>query len=324
MWEKVRLSIFNSKWASISFFFLLLIVGMGTAAIVNWISVDPLFAKSFYLGVIVSGTMIILGIILFQPFFTFRFKYKFLDFYHDKTAEFVVRVNRKSESWLMSTDGIIGIRLFRVEKYTLAEERLYSFNLIFDKHSKYNRLSKLKPKKIKIPITLDEWITKNISENKSNIYDVTALNEMSLNKYAEQMLLYYFSDYYRKRYPNKEVEWYEEEISKAIGEWNINYYEHKIFKSVHYSTVFEDLTPLKIDLEKWQDDKSKFSISEENLYAEDYSNGDQGKLHRRYYNCHFEILSEAEGSNSFILQVIVDKRIIPSEESVSQLINNLL
>jgi len=335
MWEKVRLIVFSSKLASISFFFLLSIVGMGTAAAVNWISVDPIFAKSFYLGVVVAGTMIILGIILFQPFFTFRFKYKFLDEYHEETAEFITKLNRKSESWLRSTDGIIGIRLFRVEKHTLPNERSYSFNLVFDKHSKNNNLDKLKPKTVVIPIALDEWITNNIS-NKNNIhYDTATLNKMRLNKYAEQMLLYYFNDYYRKRFPNETEQWYQTEITKAIGDWSIRYFEHKIFKSIHYSTVFEDLTPLKIEIEKLntenktkigfiKEDKTKISIGKENLYAESYTNGDKGKLHRRYYNLHFETHSEAEGSNNFILQVIVDKRIIPSEESVSQLINNLL
>ncbi|MEZ0482161.1 hypothetical protein [Planococcus sp. SSTMD024] len=220
MWEKFRLLVFNSKITSISFFFLLLLTGMGTASIVNWISVTPVFAKSFYLGFFIAGTMIILGVIIFQPFFAFRFKYRFLDEYDEIIASLIHRFKKKSESRLINTDGVIGIRLFRVEKHTLPDDSLYVFNIVFDLVSKYSSVDKLKPKEIKVPILLDKWIQENIIDNieKTNVqYDINTLNNMNMDKYTTQMLLYYFVEYFREENEGKSERWLKKILKKPLG-----------------------------------------------------------------------------------------------------------
>ncbi|WP_153732756.1 hypothetical protein [Sporosarcina obsidiansis] len=326
MWERVRLLIFNSKKASISFFILLLIIGMATASIVNWISVTPVFAKSFYLGFFVAGTMIILGVILVEPFFTFRFKYKFLDEFDDPTAQVIHKLKRKAESRLKSTDGIIGIRLFRIERHTIAEDSLYEFNMVFDVRSKYAKINKLTPTKIKVPIVLDEWIQKNIIANINNVnvgYDINKLNQMKMDKYTAQMFFYYFNNYYREKYEGENNQWYEQNISEAIGKWKVKIQKKKLFKSVHYSTVFYKVPSLNIFIKNAKTVHIE-KINSNNIYMEDYINTHKEKQHRRYVDLHFKLICEAEGDFDFILHTIIDKRVIPSEDHILLMLDSLL
>ncbi|WP_282242928.1 hypothetical protein [Psychrobacillus sp. NEAU-3TGS] len=306
---------------------MLTIIGMATASIVNWISVTPVFAKSFYLGFFIAVTMIYLGILLFEPFFTFRFKYKFLDEYDDSIAQIIHTLKRKAENRLKSTDGVIAIRLFRVERHTLADESLYQFNMVYDVRSQYAQVDKLNPIKIKVPIALDEWIQKNVIANINNVnmgYNVERLNQMKMDKYTAQMFFYYFNEYYREKYEDENELWYEQNIAKAIGSWKAKIPKKKLFKSVHYSTVFYKMPSLIIYVSKDKTLHKEGKVKSSNLYMEDNTTTHKKKKNRRYVDLHLKMISDFEGEFDFILQVIVDKRVIPSEEPILSLLNNML
>ncbi|KOF10046.1 hypothetical protein AC739_11180, partial [Planococcus glaciei] len=107
IWGKIQDLIYNSKAGTISLTILLIIVGMIASALVNYISVSPVFSKAFYLGGTVALVTIILGLILFAPFYRFKFKYKFLENHEEVVANYLFNIKRKSENWVDSVDGII-------------------------------------------------------------------------------------------------------------------------------------------------------------------------------------------------------------------------
>ena len=326
MWEKVRTFIYNSRIGTISLTILLLIVGMATASLVNWISVSPIFAKSFYLGATVAVVMILLGIRLFIPFYKFRFKYLFLDKYEDRMAKYITEIKKKSENWVDSIDGIIGIRLFRVEKHTMNEDVLFNFESVFDAHSKYTKLGKLLPKQIKKPISIEKWIEKEFKTATDDAFN--KLKDYYLNKYFEQILLYYLDEHIEDASEDEKEKF--KEIAKV---WEPRIYDYKIFKSVHYTTVFKDRKSYEVILDYKKNYFKEPIINKSHVYWEDYDEQKvvinpigikEGKINRRYYNLHLRIKNKNEGVCDFILQIIVDKRLIKDDEVVFSLMKNVL
>jgi len=322
-WGRIQDLIYNSRTGTVALTILLIIIGMIASAVVNYISVSPVFSKAFYLGGTVALVTIILGIILFAPFYNFRFKYRFLEDYEEPVANYLFKIKRRSENWVDSVDGIIGIRLFRVQKHTMNDQIRFDFTSVFDAHSKYTKLSKVRPKYIKKHIDIDKWI-----ENEFKSLNEDAFKKIpKLNKYMEQILLYYLNDYQTKNFDEAQ----QQKLKNIAVNWETNQFVEKIFKSIHYTGVFKDKKSYEIYInsQKTAVFDSKY-IDEKYVYWEDYeydsnvTKEEPKKLNRRYYNLHLRVKNQEDGISDFILQIIVDKRLVSEDEVVYKFMRNVI
>lgn len=145
------------------------------AGVVNLISTNSGYLKSFSIAGFTSLIVLTLGIWLITPVLNFRYKYSFLGNYESWNAEFIYRLYSNANNLRTSTKGIISMQLFAFEGITLSNSFIFNYKELWcSKHNK-SKVSKFTPTKIYVPIEFSEIIYKynecdNLDINKLNMY----------------------------------------------------------------------------------------------------------------------------------------------------------
>lgn len=312
-WNNITEYIARSKSLTIAVFLLIVIIGMITASIVNFISYSPAFSESFYVGGTIAVVSIFLGLYVFAPFYTFKFKYNFLSEYENHIAHYVFRLRQKSLNIFNSMDGIIAIQLFEIHRETLPDEIQYHFKKVFDFKSR--KVSRLKDKKIRMPISLIEWIY-NLNNNKKP--NPSLLNKMKMGKILKRMLF----DYFHKNYRN------DEKLIKSISrKWKSKIPDSIFYKSIQYLVLFQPVDFCSVSIvvtDKVLEIEVSESIDQNFIYSQQYKKTKKSKENREYYNIHIKVTSEQEGIKEFVVLLIADRRLIPNTDTVLPLFKYMI
>lgn len=321
-WNNITEWVASSRLRTISTTFLLLFIGMVASAIVNYISSDPYFAKWFFLGGFGALTILVLGIMLGRPFFTFRFKYDFLSDYEDQLALQLFYFDKRADSLLHVEDGILAIQLFKVEKHTYDEYVEYNFHKKIDKKASRSKISKISPNKLKIPIDFFRWF---YEFNKKG----TPPFHLRLNKFVTQMVFDFIRNKYEKDIlQSTQIEADEDRFKDALEKWGATIREDTIYKSIHYITLFDVIDKILIsDMDSSfiiEGYKMNNLIPPHKIYKMSYNDTKKTKKKNRMYfaiNISYDLPNE--GKHEFIVLLIADKRMIPDTNTASPIFQYL-
>ncbi|MGG4499061.1 hypothetical protein [Brevibacillus reuszeri] len=158
LWERMT-NIFSKRIGmSLSAAALLLMVGMITSAIVNAVTESSLLLKT-YIALGMGGVAIaLLGFFLFWPFWKFRWKYEFLADEGEILARKLVAINNRAKTYIETVDGLMAFQLFQVHKQTKDHHIQYHFRKVIEQKGERSDISKLRYRKMKVPIDLLSYI----------------------------------------------------------------------------------------------------------------------------------------------------------------------
>lgn len=147
-----------------------------------------------------------------------------------------------------------------------------------------------------------------------------------MNDYMNKLLIIYLNDYSEKHfnYLQKKL------LKKIAKQWKVSFNKNIRCKSIHYTTIFKDKESFVIYLD--ENNNIVFEqdiITDEFVYWEDYTTLNETKkkptkFYRRYFNLHLRLKNDLEGINDYVLQVIVDRRLILDESIIYKLMYNVL
>lgn len=266
-WGSFKEYIFKDGILSIILSLLVIVLGMVGAGFVNLQNAD-IKGSMELIRFVLSGTVgiitILLGIGLISPIVDFRFRYNFLRDYENDNAKFVYDLRNRSENLKNNNLGIISFQLFELTKTTFEKNIVYEFNEVWRNDSKYDKVSKFKPKKVEVPTDIINLFKRDTTQN----LDVKALNKYTSKKFASKLIRemiyvppiylralhdFLFELYYRENISEESLLLQDvddlkgdnpivKDFEKWISDWKVNKNVLKVknrYKSVHYINFFE-------------------------------------------------------------------------------------
>ncbi|MBP1935129.1 hypothetical protein [Ammoniphilus resinae] len=284
IYEKFTQFIAKSSSLSISMAGLLVILGMITGAFINQMSNDWQLVKAFVIYGVSGFLPLIFGYLIFRPFWKFRRDFHFLEQDGEKLARKLVEINNRAHSICTSVDGVLAFQLFKVERHTSDNHILFTFEEMMRHKTKGFDLSRLKNKKLKIPIEIIEWM-KNPQGPPPTIGD-DFINKM----------LY---DWMKWRAEN------DERFEQYIVEWDVSLYPYTRLIGAHYVELFDFTEVVN------SDDFTSDMIDD--VFENDYNGVNDNHSNRKYYTLRTVIDGEEDGSYRCIALIIANGKLSTSE-----------
>lgn len=289
-WGDFKEYIFKDGILSIILSLLVIVIGMIGAGFVNLQNAE-LKESMDLIRFVLSGTVglitILLGIGLISPLVDFRFRYNFLKNYENNNAKFVYDLRNRSENIKSNNLGIISFQLFELTKTTFEKNIVYEFNEVWRNDSKYDKVSKFKPKKIEVPTEIINLFsrdtTKEIDINSLNKYtSLKFISKLSKEQtyvpaiYLRALYDFLFELYYRENISEESLLLDIDDIKKDnpivkdfeswINDWKVNKNVFKVknrYKSVHYINFFEIKNFIQISFDEKKERVLKSRLNEE-------------------------------------------------------------
>jgi hypothetical protein len=274
----------KSPILSITMATILVIIGMITAAFVNMVSGEWKLVKAF---VIYGGsglTFVLIGFVIFKPYWEFRRNFYFLEEEGKSLAEKLVGIYNRAHSIVTTVDGILAFQLFKVERHTNDEDILFSFEEVMSHKTKGFDLSPLKIKKFKVPVDLFEWL--RAPQSSPSDYG-PFLNRMIYDWMTWQSSA-------------------DKKFEKWIQEWDVQIDTNIRVIGAHYVEVFDFVDTINSD-------EFKSGDSIDCIYENDYNGFKEKHSSRKYFTVRIFIDGGNEGSLRCTALIIANAKLSTSE-----------
>ncbi|MFD2368582.1 hypothetical protein ACFSO0_00930 [Brevibacillus sp. GCM10020057] len=307
LWERITSIFSKSIGSSFAAALILLLVGMITSAIVNAISESQILTQ-IYVAVGMGGIAIIItGFFLFWPFWKFRWKYSFLEDEHELLAQKLVGIHKRAKTYINSVDGIMAFQLFQVHKQTKDEYIQYHFRKVMELKGKGLDVSKLRNRKINVPIDMLHF-TKHKNPRK-----VPGDYGRYLNALLYQYLLSRSSKNPRMKNVLRNWDVYIEQDVRIIG--------------LHYAILF-DMTRIVSceDITEYQILRERTSEHTDTVYGMVYNGNKEKHKNRAYYTLRISLDGGPEGVQHYVGLLIVNQQILRLDNKglIAQIFRNIL
>ncbi|MEE3805445.1 hypothetical protein V2H29_00615 [Lysinibacillus fusiformis] len=291
-WGHFKEYIFRDGILSILVSLLIIILGMvgaGYVNIQNAVIHDSIELIRFTLSGSVGIVIILLGLGIVSPLVDFRFRYGFLNKYENNNAQFIYNLRNRCENIKNNNLGIISFQLFELTKTTSEKNIVYEIDEVWRNDSKYDKISKLKPNQIEVPMEIINLFNRDTIKE----INIDQLNKFTSKKFLSKLtksVIYVPAPYLRAVYDFLFELYYKEnntgesfsfrelndlkedsqivkDFKKWIKDWKVSkrfFSKKNRYKSVHYINFFEIKDYIHIAFKGNEDINNPYVINNEN------------------------------------------------------------
>lgn len=298
-WDKIRVEFSKSPTRSIVALLLSVLIGASASALVNAVSLSSELLKNWLIvsfGVVV---ILIFNVFFVIPYWRFKWKYSFLEDEEVKTAQKLNEIKIKAGRAHKSFDGIIAIQLFKVNRHTTDEHVKIHFKKMFSIKTKRAGVSRLKNKRISIPIDMTLWA----NEPHHPFPD----NGKLLNLY-----LYEYITILNEIDPNLKLQ-------RIIEKTDFKYPKRKKMMGMHFITIFDSVPVLESGTLKTKDNINVGAL----MSSVEYNSKTIKHKNRTYHTIRFTLPQTLNDEFTYNMLIIANEKIIP-KETVYRLMANII